>query len=257
MDSPTSQLHPANFAQFAQEATRANVVAVTRTVAADSIDPLDAFVNVAGPASYAFLLESVEGGEVVAKYSFLSANPHMIIRGRGDKTTIEKQGVIETHAECVPDYLRRHFQQYKLASLGELGPLAGGAVGYLGYGAANWFEPGLKRKSKSDNQVESDDQREDALFMFYRNLVVFDRVQQQMRIVSVVFTEEAGASEVRLRALYETAVEETHRIERQLTSPTQSPAPIAGERRTTVSSGERKDQQTNDARKKAVHSNWT
>ena len=257
MDSPTSQLHPANFAQFAQEATRANVVAVTRTVAADSIDPLDAFVNVAGPASYAFLLESVEGGEVVAKYSFLSANPHMIIRGRGDKTTIEKQGVIETHAECVPDYLRRHFQQYKLASLGELGPLAGGAVGYLGYGAANWFEPGLKRKSKSDNQVESDDQREDALFMFYRNLVVFDRVQQQMRIVSVVFTEEAGASEVRLRALYETALEETHRIERQLTSPTQSPALIAGERRTTVSSGERKDQQTNDARKKAVHSNWT
>jgi anthranilate synthase component 1 len=257
MDSPVSQLQPANFAQFAQEATRANVIAVARTIAVDSIDPLDAFVKVAGPASYSFLLESVEGGEVVAKYSFLSANPHMIVRGKGDKTTIEKQGVIETRAECVMDYLRCHFQQYKLANLGELGPLAGGAVGYLGYGAANWFEPGLKRESESDNQDESDHQREDALFMFYRNLVVFDRVQQQMRIVSVVFTEEAGTSEVRLRTLYETAVEETHRIEKQLTSLTQSPVPFAGRHRITISSDEKKDQQTNDARKTSVHSNWT
>jgi anthranilate synthase component I len=256
MNSPTSQLDPANFAQFAQEANRANVVAVARTIAADSIDPLGAFVSVAGSAGYAFLLESVEGGEVIAKYSFLSANPYMIVRGRGEKTTIEKQGVIETRAECVPDYLRRHFQQYKLANLEDLGPLSGGAVGYLGYGAAKWFEPGLKRQSKSDNPAESDDQTEEALFMFYRNLVVFDRVQQQIRIVSVVFTEEAGASEVRLRALYETAVEETHRLERQLTSPTRSPAPTAGERR-TASSGEEKNQQTNDARKRSVHSNWT
>ncbi len=251
------QLHPANFAEFAQEARRANVVAVARTIAADSLDPLDAFVKVAGPASYAFLLESVEGGEVVAKYSFLSANPHMIVRGRGDETTIEKRGVIETRAECVMDYLRRHFEQYKLANLGDLGPLAGGAVGYLGYGAANGFEPGLNREGESDTQAERDHQREDALFMFYRTLVVFDRVQQQMRIVSVVFTEEAETSEVGLRTLYETAVEDTDRIERLLTSPAQPPVLTTGERRSTVSSDERKDQQANDAGKTFVHSNWT
>jgi anthranilate synthase component I len=257
MGSPVSQLHPETFAQFAEEATRANVVAVARTIAANSIDPLDAFVNVAGPASYAFLLESVEGGEIVAKYSFLSADPYMIVRGRKDKTTIEKQGVIETRAECLTDYLRRHFQQYKLANLGDVGPFSGGAVGYLGYGAANWFEPGLKRDSNSDKQNGSGDQHEDGLFMFYRTLVVFDRVQQQMRIVSVVFTEEAEASEFQLRALYETAVEETHRIQRQLTSPAESPAPIAGRRGTTIFSGERNDLLTSDARKGFVHTNWT
>ncbi len=271
MDSRTSQLHPANFVEFAQEARRANVVAVARTIAAGSIDPLDAFVKVAGPASYAFLLESVEGGEVVAKYSFLSANPHMIVRGRGDETTIERRGVIETRAECVMDYLRRHFEQYKLANLGDLGPLAGGAVGYLGYGAAKWFEPVLKRGGESDSQPESDHQREDALFMFYRSLVVFDHVQQQMRIISVVFIEEADASDVRLRALYERAVEETDRIEKLLTSPIQS-VPIPGrslsprslhgqpvwaETVRAGSSDERKDQKINNARKRSVHSNWT
>src|SRR5439155_8397319 len=148
MNPPISQLNPATFAEFAQETKRGTVVAVSRTFAndlIDPIDPVDAFVNVACADRYAFLFESVEGGEVVAKHSFLGANPYMIVRGRGDQTTIEKDGVIETRSECVMKYLQGHFQQNKLASRADLGPLTGGAVGYLGYGAANWFEPALKR----------------------------------------------------------------------------------------------------------------
>jgi len=248
MYSPISQLQPATFAEFEQDTKRGNVVAVARTFAADSIDPIDpinAFVKVAVSARYAFLLESVEGGEGVATYSFLGADPYMIVRGRGDETTIESEGVIETRSECVTEFLRRHFQQNKLASRGDLGPLAGGAVGYLGYGAANWFEPALKRKADGDSQgqIESDDRGEDALLMFYRTLVVFDRVQQQMRIVSVVFTEAAGSSEIRLREFYDQAVQETERIEQLLTSPTQSPSP-------TRDSHPRR-------RKTSVRSNWT
>jgi anthranilate synthase component 1 len=222
MDLPASQLQPATFAEFEQDTKRGNVVAVVRTVAADSIDPIDAFVNLTGSARYAFLLESVEGGQSVAKYSFLGANPYMIVRGRGDETMIERDGANETRSECVTEYLRRHFQQNKLASRDNLGPLAGGAVGYLGYGAANWFEPALKRKTGGDSQ--GDGRADDALMMFYRSLVVFDRVQQQLRIVSVVFTEAAGSSEIRLRKLYETAVQETERIEKLLTTAAQAPA---------------------------------
>src|SRR6266542_110435 len=116
MDLPACQLQPATFAEFEQDTKRGNVVAVVRTVAADSIDPIDAFVNLASSARYAFLLESVEGGQSVAKYSFLGANPYMIVRGRSDETMIERDGANETRSECVTEYLRRHFQQNNLAS---------------------------------------------------------------------------------------------------------------------------------------------
>lgn len=229
-----SQLQPATFAEFLDEAKRGNVVAVARTVAAGPLNPVDAFVNVAGDTRFAFLFESVEGGEGVAKYSFLGADPYMIVRGRGDQTIIERDGLSETRPECVTEYLRQHFRKHKLANRADLGPLAGGAVGYLGYGAANWFEPALKRQAaaaQSDLRSEISDLKsktsdDDALLMFYRTLVVFDRAQRQTKIVSVVFTDDAGSSEVRLHELYDFAVLETERIEKLLFAPAQStPSP--------------------------------
>src|ERR1700704_5005359 len=109
MTRSTSQLQPATFAEFQQEAKRGNVVAVARTVLSETMNPVDAFVTVSGHARYAFLFESVEGGEKVAKYSFLGANPYMIVRGKGNSITIETEGEIATRHECLTEYLRRHF----------------------------------------------------------------------------------------------------------------------------------------------------
>src|SRR4051812_35725348 len=83
------ELQPATFEGFLREAARGNVVPVVRTVLGDLQTPVGAFLSVAGDAPYAFLLESVEGGERVARYSFLGANPEMVVRGRGGKTLIE------------------------------------------------------------------------------------------------------------------------------------------------------------------------
>jgi len=210
-----SQLQPATFAEFERETARGNVVAVVRTVAANSIDPVDAFVNVAGSARNAFLLESVEGGEGVAKYSFIGANPYMLVRGRGNQTFVERNGSSETHTESAAEYLQRHFRERKLANRSNLPPFAGGAVGYLGFQAANWFEPALNRQTARETN-ESDD----ALLMFYRSLVVFDRVQQEIHIVAVVFIEDA--SPARLREFYDEAVHETERLEKLLGERAQS-----------------------------------
>jgi anthranilate synthase component 1 len=245
--SPISLLQPATFAEFEQEATRGNIVAVTKTVPSQKLDPVDAFVNVAGGARYAFLLESVEGGEPVAKYSFLGANPYLIVRGKGNKTTIEKEGETETRAERMTDYLRRHFSENKLASRVELGPLAGGAVGYLGYQAAKWFEPALNKQGDS-RESASGSQCDDALMMFYRTLVTFDRLQGQLTIVSVVFTDEANKNQSRLRELYETAVRETERVEQLLWISPQSTATPTG-----LNEGLR----PLDTEASSVRSNWT
>ena len=85
-------LKPATFEEFEREAERGNVVPVVRSVLADLQTPVGAFLRIADDAQYAFLLESIEGGERVARYSFLGANPWMVVRGRGAETIVEKSG---------------------------------------------------------------------------------------------------------------------------------------------------------------------
>ena len=210
-------LQPTTFDEFAREATRGNVVPVVRTVLADLQTPVSAHVRVAGDAPYSFLLESVEGGERVARYSFLGAHPEMIVRGRGRDTIIERGDTREHLAGTnVVEYLRAHFRARTLAARPGLAPFTGGAVGYLAYDAARWFEPVL-----DDGREPA---RDDAVFMFYRTLLAFDRVRQQIEIVSVVHTEEAGGNATRLRELYDAAVAETERIERLLDAAATQPS---------------------------------
>lgn len=244
MESTISKLKPATFEEFERETTRGNVVAVVRIVPENSRSPVQAFTNVAGNSNHAFLLESVEGGEGVAKYSFIGAEPYMIMRGRGNQIVIDKNGSRETHEGSAAEYLQRHFRERRLANRSDLAPFAGGAVGYMGYRAANWFEPALNRQPESATLSEWDD----ALLMFYRTLVVFDRAQQQIQIVSVVFTEDAGGSRTRLKELYETAVSETERLDELLSLPSQLPA---------TSNSTAPAEASNRLSEAEVNSNWT
>lgn len=203
-------LKPATFEDFESETKRGSVVPVVRSVLADLQTPVGAFLRIAKDVKFAFLLESIEGGERVARYSFLGADPWMIVRGRGGQTIVEKDGASEVLQKNAIDFLRDYFRGRKLARRGGLAPLAGGAVGYLAYDAARWFEPVLNIDGCAQNIPN------DALMMFFRNIVAFDRVRQQMEITSIVFTEEAAGDQAKLRELYETAVAETLRIEKQL-----------------------------------------
>jgi hypothetical protein len=122
-------LTPATFEEFEREAKRGNVVPVVRSVLADLQTPVGAFLRIAGDASHAFLLESIEGGERVARYSFLGANPWMIARGRGAETIVEKNGEREVRKQNAVEFLREYFQGKKLAPAG-LAPLSGGASAF-------------------------------------------------------------------------------------------------------------------------------
>src|ERR1051325_8288357 len=191
-------LQPATFKEFERETARGNVVPVVRTVLADLQTPVGAFLRVAGESRYAFLLESVEGGERIARYSFLGAEPELIVRGRGETTLVGRRGETETlHDTRATDFLRDYFRTRRLARRAGLAPMAGGAVGYLAYEAARWFEPVVG--SDSDENMEVDD----AVWMFYRTVLAFDRVRQSIEITSVVLTEEAEGSHERLQWLYE------------------------------------------------------
>src|SRR5262244_4472176 len=107
------ELKPASFEEFQAETQRGNVVPVVRTVLADLQTPVGAFLRIAGDAPHAFLLESIEGGERVARYSFLAANPWMVAQAEGDRTIVERDGSREIVEQNGIEFLRQHFAEKK------------------------------------------------------------------------------------------------------------------------------------------------
>ncbi|HYX42367.1 MAG TPA: anthranilate synthase component I family protein, partial [Pyrinomonadaceae bacterium] len=181
-------------------------------------------------------------GERVARYSFLGAQPEMIVRGRGRDTFVERGDTRELLQETnLIDFLRAHFSRRQLAARPDIAPFAGGAVGYLAYDAVRWFEPVL-----DDGQASAHD---DAVFMFYRTVLAFDRVRQQIEIISVVNTEAASGRAARLRELYDEAVAETERIEQLL----QVSAPLQADLRTRAQA----QTQHGETSTLAFTSNWS
>ncbi|HEX6715844.1 MAG TPA: chorismate-binding protein, partial [Pyrinomonadaceae bacterium] len=217
-------LQPPSFEAFVHEARQGNVVPVVRSVLADLHTPVGTFMRIAGDSPYAFLLESVEGGERIARYSFLGAQPELIVRGKGRQTEIERDGRTESYPIVATQWVRDYFRGRSLARRPGLVPFAGGAVGYIGYDAAQWFEPALR-----DDNTQPLDGPTDAVWMFYRNVIAFDRVKQRLEIVSIVFTEEAGGSYERLRELYDRAVARTKEVENRIFDSGPMPALTRGE----------------------------
>jgi anthranilate synthase component I len=204
-------LQPSSFEEFEHSARQGNVVPVVRTMLADLQTPVGAFLRIASKSPYAFLLESIEGGERIARYSFLGADPEMVVRGSSFQTIVEREGQRETIPGVATDWVRDYFRERQLARRPGLAPFAGGAVGYLGYDASRWFESAIV-----GNETMQLSPPIDAVWMFCRTMVAFDRVRQRMEIISIVMTEEAKGSHDRLRELYDAAVNRTREVEGNL-----------------------------------------
>src|SRR3970040_3120575 len=82
------------FDEFKDLAQRGTFVPVCKEIVADMLTPVSAFLKIAEHSDHAFLLESVEGGEQVARYSFLGKDPFLILRSRGGKTIVDRMGEV-------------------------------------------------------------------------------------------------------------------------------------------------------------------
>ena len=234
-------LQPASFEQFVREARQGNVVPVVRSVLADLHTPLSVFLKICGATSDAFLLESVEGGERIARYSFLGVAPEIVVSGRGNQTIVRRGDREEVLPTIATEWVRDYFRNRSLARRPGLTPFAGGAVGYVGYEAAQWFESALR-----EDETLADNASTDAVWMFFRTIIAFDHVKQRIEIVSVVLTEEAEGSETRLRELYDQAIARTKRIEddifkTELKSPPSLAAKSSNEHRSLKSNWARRE----------------
>ena len=197
-----------DYRTFCQLAREGNLVPVCGTLTADLLTPVGAYLRLAQGAQYSFLLESVEGGETIARYTFLGANPAEVFRVRGHACTIEAAGVREELEGSPIDLLRKHLVRFRPVRVPGLPPLVGGAIGYFAYDMVRLIER-IPARGRDDLGLD------DAVLMFYLGLVAFDHVQHRVWIVRNVFTEGPGS----LREKYDAAVREIRRTRHALEGP--------------------------------------
>ena len=195
-----------SFDEFKELAQRGTFVPVCKEIVADLLTPVLAFLKIAEHADYAFLLESVEGGEHVGRYSFLGKDPFLILRSRDGKTTTERGGLTKDTDRPFIDTLRGLMADFRSPFVPDLPRFTGGAVGYLGYGAASWFEPVL------GDLGEAPDGADDAGFMVFDTVLAFDHVQHRILIIA----NARITADDDLESLYQFACAKIEFLEREL-----------------------------------------
>ena len=197
-------MHITTFEQFRELAQRGTFVPVYKEIVADLLTPVSAFLKIAEHSHYAFLLESVEGGEQVGRYSFLGKDPFLILRSRGGKTIVDRPGETSESDKPFIDALRALMAGFHSPFVPGLPRFTGGAVGYLGYDAAAWFEPVTLQAA-----TEVDDE---AGFMLFDTVLAFDHVRH--RILIIANARMTGDDD--LESLYQFARAKIEFVEREL-----------------------------------------
>jgi anthranilate synthase component 1 len=197
-----------DFKSFSRLARQGNLVPVYDTFTADLLTPVGAHFRLARNAKYSFLLESVEGGENLARYTFTGANPNEVFRARGRECTLESAGRSVQFDESPVEQLRRLTARYHPVRVPNLPPLIAGAIGYFAYDMVRLVE---NIPATGTDELGLDD----CVMMFYLGLVAFDHVRHRVWVIRNVFTEGPGS----LRAKYDAAVGEIRRTRRKLEGP--------------------------------------
>ena len=214
------------FDEFVDLARRGTFVPVVKEIMADLLTPVSAFLKIAEHSDYAFLFESVEGGERVARYSFLGKDPFLVLQVRGGRTTITRAGVETETEEPFLGVVRRLMAEFQAPYVPGLPRFTGGAVGFIGYDASPLFEPALGA-AWSAAEWAAGPREDDAGFMLFDTVLAFDHVKHRILIVA----NARVTPDEDLEALYGFACARIQFLERELerslsqTPPQSRPAP--------------------------------
>ena len=151
-----------DYNEFARLARDATLVPVVKSISADLLTPVTAFLAVADGEPDAFLLESVEGGEKIGRYTFLGVRPFLRVESRGDEVTIEHRHnkKVERRSENIFDVVKELLHQHRPATIEGLPPFTAGAVGYCAYDI-------VRRLEKIGEQAKDDLDVPDCILMFF------------------------------------------------------------------------------------------
>jgi len=185
--------------EFKQLSKEYNLIPIYKEIRADLDTPLSIYLKLA-KNSYSFLLESITGGENLARYSIIGINPRKIIKTGKN----EKLGEVDPLLE-----VKNEINSYKVPEIKKLPPFTGGAVGYISYDSVSYFEDTVIKNKKGDLEVP------ESIFLLTESLVVFDHVKQTIFIIVYTKINNDDNSE----KTYKKAVENIDKIIEQINKP--------------------------------------
>ncbi len=204
---PKSAVHALPSAQeFLKLSRKHSLVPVYRTVTADLETPVSAFLRIADTEPEAFLLESVEGGEHVGRYTFIGIEPYKKMVARGREIVVHEGRKTHALEGDIFAELKRELSGHTPARLPELPPFTAGAVGFFAYDAVRLIER-LPSTAKDELGVP------DACLMFFDQVLAFDHVKKEIHLVVTADLKRESRA-----GAYERAVRRLNRLERRLAS---------------------------------------
>jgi anthranilate synthase component I len=201
------------FNDFLQLAERGNVVPVFAEFVADAETPVSAFKKLCR-GGHSFLFESTEKNDVSGRFSFVGTEPRALIQSRGREIQVRENGKdkrFETPTDPL-DEVRQLLSRYRFVAHPELLRFAGGAVGFLGYDAINFFEPTVPLAPKDELQLP------EMIFMITGSILIFDHRLRSLKVVVNAFLQDGTPAEV-----YAKAAKSIEAIMRKLAQATELP----------------------------------
>jgi anthranilate synthase component 1 len=209
-------MYEPDFETFRRRSGEGNLIPLSREILADMETPVTALLKLADRPEV-FLLESVEGGEKWARYSFLGSDPRMILRVRGAEVISEEKGGSRRipHGGDPLGVIKGLLARYRPVPIEGLPRFFGGAVGFLGYEMVRHFE----RIPAGRGEAPIEDE---AVFFVTDTLIIFDNIRHTIKVVACAMLEEGRE----LRGIYDDAVRRIEAMIALLQAPRpERPAP--------------------------------
>ncbi len=193
-----------DFKEFARLSSEATLIPVAKSISADLLTPVSAFLSIAEAEPDAFLLESVEGGEKIGRYTFLGVRPFLRLESRGADIRIRRGRQTEQRTGNIFDAIKELLHSHRPAAIEGLPPFTAGAVGYCAYDIVRRLE-NIGASAQDDLDVP------DCVLMFFDRVLAFDHLRHQIHIVA-----SADVTRESPKAAYKRAVADIARIEKKL-----------------------------------------
>ena len=198
--------------EFIELAKQGNLIPVYKEIVADLETPVSTFMKI-DRGGYSYLLESVEGGEKIARYSFLGCEPSLVFKSKGANIEIIK-GKSKKKFRVKGDPLKeiaKLIAPYKFVGVEGLPRFCGGLVGYMSYDMVRFFE---------DLPDENPDKLKlpDSVFMLTDTMLIFDHIDHVIKIICNVSVKD-GLSAEKFSRVYDSAVKRIEAIAKRIRKP--------------------------------------
>lgn len=180
-----------------------SVIPIYKEIYADAFTPINLLRKIAGKSDKFFLLESIEGGEKWARYSFIGFNPKARLSYKNGTLTVTGEGARVVKTAKPYDALREYLADYKTPHFKDIPPFTGGLVGYFGYAMISVAEPVLKLKRGDTNDFD---------MMLFDKIIAYDHLKEKLIIIVNMKTNDT-------KAQYELAKKDIAEIISTITSP--------------------------------------